>query len=73
MSELGFGQKTTGAIRMRELDTIETEPAPQRRTDPVRPRRVMLPDSLGVPRSLAGLEKTRHGGELKPHGMRGMK
>ncbi len=41
-----------------ELDMPAPEPAPQRRPDPVRPRRVMLPDSLGVPRSLRGAKQS---------------
>ena len=54
---------------MRELEVPDVTPAPQRRTDPVRPRRVMLPDSLGVPRSIQSVVKEtgqRSGSLLTP-------
>ena len=54
---------------MKDFTIPETEPAPQRRPDPVRPRRVMLPDSLGVPRSIQSVEKEtgqRSGSLLTP-------
>jgi hypothetical protein len=49
-------------------------PTPSRRASgPIPPPRAWMPDGFGTPRSLQSLPKTRFGGDVKPHGRRGMK
>ena len=49
-------------------------PTPRRRNGgEVPPPRAWMPGGFDAPRSLQGIPKLRHGDQLKPHGMRGMK
>ncbi len=44
---------------MKEFTVPESEPAPQRRNEQPRPRKFVMPDSMGAPRSLEKLVKER--------------
>jgi hypothetical protein len=52
----------------------DDNPTPRRRNGgEVPPPKAWMPDGFGAPRSLQSLAKTRFGGDVKPHGRRGMK